>query len=591
MKKSVIFLLSFIAIFIFIFPQNFSNVRIFLWDNDNGLTFKDPDNPDKYIGYEENLRQSFEILGFSKDSHNLDINSTLPPINELLQYGAVFITCGPRPALTTIISQSDIDKLKEYLDSGGCLYLEGNNIADYLDRTDKNFLNLYFNNYLLYSGGANYSYVETVYTDTTSNFCRYYEFVYPAGTAPDYSIDQLGNFYGLGEPYYYPFLVFNAKGKLYRSTATAYTPPESKAPYYFPGKTVMQTTDFGAYAFPYKQGKDIPDSMKNILIRTSYLRDILRFFSIGRTLVIQDDGQVAKATYDLLKALDNNGIEYFYINLKPTGTYPNYTFLSKFTTVILYTGEYGEPFVLPNDTFNLQRYLTYGGNILVSGENLAQSYGVPGQNLQTDEFPFLAYFLWIDYRSSIYDDVFFTADKTSFYSLNPYTSLIQQVEATSSKVDYVMPFPRDTFVKVNYFLGKSKAPVYVGVNNIAKTHKSVFFGFPIEYIDYKNLDQLIKETFSNFFDYDLDFNLTRTNETSQKDIITKEKEEKGKIYFSGNKIILENINSAKLVDCNGKILKTLSRGENDLNGLRKTGMFFVIFKENNTYKSIKLLKF
>ncbi|HAV92932.1 TPA: hypothetical protein DCW38_07125, partial [candidate division WOR-3 bacterium] len=90
------------------------------------------------------------------------------------------------------------------------------------------------------------------------------------------------------------------QGKLYKSTATAYTPPATKAPYYFPGKTFMQTTAFGAYSFPV-----IADSIKNQLIRAAYLRDILRFFSIGQVLVMKDDGVIKNGSQEgILKAFD-----------------------------------------------------------------------------------------------------------------------------------------------------------------------------------------------------------------------------------------------------------------------------------------------
>ncbi|MDI6699839.1 MAG: hypothetical protein QME48_01205 [bacterium] len=590
--KRVFLVIIFLLFSLLLFSQNFVGIKIFVLDNDSGLKLPDPDNVQVQIGYEENLLQSFSLLGFSVDSNNLRVGYQLPSYPDILEYGAVFIVCGHRPVSPNILSSNDIENLKNYLDYGGCVYIEGNNIADFLNNYDSEFLNQYFNNYLFYNGGSQYSYIETIFTDTLSTFCRQYKFLYPAGTPPDYSIDNLGNFHGLGEPYYFPFFVFEEKGKLYRSTATAYTPPESKGILYFPGRTVMSTTDFSAYSCPLQGIKSIPDSTKNILMRTSYLRDILKFFGIGRTLVLDDNGLEEKGTLDLLKVLDENKIDYTYLNLKNTESYPNYDFLSKFTTVILYTGEMGEPFILPDDTFNLQRYLTFGGNMIVSGENLAQSYGVPGVNSQKDEFPFLSYYMWVDYRSSSYDDVYFSADKFSIYASNEYTAVIKQIEQTKSNVDDVYPFPRDTFVNVNYYLGLPKASVIVGVNNIATTHRSVFFGFPFEYLDSRNLNALINVTFTKFFKYDLTFTTLRTVENNTKNVEVKEVKKGTRILYSNDKIYIENANSAKLIDCLGNTIKVLSNGENYIGDISKKGVFFVIYKDNDnllrTYKFFRM---
>ncbi len=589
--KKIFLSVTIFLISLLLFSQNFTGVKIFVFDNDSGLKLRDPDNPDRFIGYEANLLQSFSLIGFSVDSNNLRSDYSLPQYPDILEYGAVFIVCGHRSASSNLLSSQDIITLSRYLDNGGCVYIEGNNIAEFLNANYVDFLNQYFNNFLLNNGGSQYSYIETIFTDTVSTFCRQYKFVYPSGTFPDFSIDVLGNYHGLGEPYYFPFLVYEAKGKLYRSTATAYTPPESKGILYFPGRTVMSTTDFSAYSYPLQGTKELPDSTKNILIRTSYLRDILKFFGIGRTLVIQDDGQVAKRTYELLKALDQNKIDYTYLNLKETENYPSYDYLSKFSTVILYTGEMGEPFILPQDTFSLQRYLTYGGNIIVSGENLAQSYGVPKQNYQKDEFPFLAYYLWVDYISSTYDDIYFTADKFSIYASNPYTWLIKQTESTSSNVDYVYPFPRDTFVTVNYYLGKLKESTIAGVNNIATTHRSIFFGFPFEYLNYDNLYNILNVTFTKFFKYDLEFTTLRSNENNTKNEDPKKVGKKTKILYANNKIYIENATSVKLIDCLGNTIKILKDGENDISYISKTGVFFVIYKDKmNSLRAYKFFK-
>ncbi len=434
---------------------------------------------------------------------------------------------------------------------------------------DKEFLNFYFNDSLLDDGGSNYSNIDTLFTDSNSTFFNFYKFLYPALTPPDYSVDQLGNYLGLEEPYYYSFLLFDLKEKLYRSLAPAYTPPESKGPYYFPGKTVMQTTDFGAFSFPDKQGKYISSDTLNLLIRTAYLRDILRFFSIGLTLIIQDDNQVSKSSIEIKESFDKSGIEYNYISLKSTDIYPKFIDLAKYNSVFIFTGTQQEVFNLPYDTFNLQVYLRYGGNLMISGENFAQSVGVEKENTPETEFPFLGKYLLLDYYNSFYDDNYFIADTNSFYSQNKYTKEIIQTKSTDKdQPDIVIPFKNDTFVKINYYLKGSKAPMSVGVMNNALSSRTVFFGFPLEYLDFDNMSNLINQTYSKFFNYDLAFNLVRLNEENKKED-SKKIETHKKVYFVENKIVLINLNSALLIDKNGRVIKKLFEGVNDLNGIIK----------------------
>jgi len=123
--KKIIILLVLVLFALFLFPQNYFNVKIFLWDNDRELTFENPDKPGTFIGYEENFIKSFEVVGFSKNNGNLTVSSLLPDLNSLTEYGALFIVCGPRSYLEEIISYEDRIKLKEYLNFGGCLYIEG----------------------------------------------------------------------------------------------------------------------------------------------------------------------------------------------------------------------------------------------------------------------------------------------------------------------------------------------------------------------------------------------------------------------------------------------------------------------------------
>jgi len=283
-----------IIIFISLFSQNFSGFKVFIWDNDNGFTLSNPDNGND-ISYHYNVMHACSLLGFRRSSGNLDYDVVLPPANVLLNYAAVFVVNGPRSASQEMFTSTQISAMAQYLENGGCLYIEGNNIADFLVNYSgsayRGFINNYFNNGLEFNGGTVYSGMDTIETDTTS-FCHPYMFLYPANTPPDYSVDRLTPYNSsIPEPNYYQILAYDLRQKLYKSTATAYTPPETKTgkAYFFPGKTYMSTTDFSAYKYPVNRGKLVADSLENQYYRAAYLREIMKFFGLARTLVINDD--------------------------------------------------------------------------------------------------------------------------------------------------------------------------------------------------------------------------------------------------------------------------------------------------------------
>ncbi len=122
--KIVIILVLFLPIIIF--SQNFDNIKVYLWDNDYGATFYNPDNPTQLIGYEYNLLKSFNKLGFTQGT-NLFYGDTLPQRYSLLNdYAAIFIVTGHHPIVSRnqMFTSSQIDSLSRYLDAGGCVYFE-----------------------------------------------------------------------------------------------------------------------------------------------------------------------------------------------------------------------------------------------------------------------------------------------------------------------------------------------------------------------------------------------------------------------------------------------------------------------------------
>jgi hypothetical protein len=578
MKKAIFLIVLFSVLMLN--AQHYKNVNILVWDNDKGATFRNPDNIEKFIGFEYNMVEALKDVGFDESvNKNLYITSTLPSWKDLVAFSAVIVICGPRPYTDEILSSTDRYNLREYLDMGGCLYIEGNNIAQFLNVKDKDFLNNYFNNNLTYDGGTTYTGYDTIVTDTNSRFCRPYTFIYPSGTAPDISVDGMGpSDLTIGEPYYYSVLIPGEKqGKLYKSTATAYTPPATKAPYYFPGKTFMQTTAFGAYSFPVIK-QDLADSIENQLIRASYLRDILRFFSIGQVLVVKDDGgEPNESEKGILNALNKFNINYDIISIPLKSSGPSYSYYTPYATVLWYTGD--DAYTLsPTDTTALGTYMTFGGNLIMSSENVAEDLGYEGINEPGTEFPFLEDYLGIDYISSKSDEEDFTASKNSYYYDDSLTHLMHIVTPTSSYIDIVRPFARDTFIDTAFYAGKFKAPAVVSVVNVATTHKSVYMGFTLEWLDWENIEGFTWVTFENILNYDLLFTNTGSKESNIKFAPYKKSTANALISYSNGFIFVKDMTDIKVIDIMGRKVMNLNSGYTKFDSSNRDGIYFVIGK-------------
>ncbi|MDD3803523.1 MAG: hypothetical protein PHW02_03935 [bacterium] len=582
MKKAILFLLLIGAMLVG--AQHFSGYGVLVVDKDTGLKFRNPDNPEIYIGYEYNLIKSLNSLGFSDANKNIKVTTAVPTAGELKYYAAVFVVCGPRAYTEEILTSTEFQNLYEYLEGyGGCLYMEGNNIAHFLTAKNPEFLNRYFNNKLSYDGGTTYTGYDTIITDSTSSFCRPYTFIYPSGTAPDYSVDGMEAYDpGITAPNYYSVLIPGEKqGKLYKSTATAYTPPatKDKAPQTF--KTFMQTTVFGAYSYPVRK-QTLPDSIENQLERTSYLRDIMRFFTIGKTLIVKDDGEVRDAEKTLVEVMSKIGLQFDLIEIPSKGTGPNYAYYIPYTTVIWFTGQ--DPFTIsPTDTTALGTYLTFGGNIIMSGDDIAQDLGIAGVNERGTEFPFLEDYFAVDFISSKTDDNEFVADRTSPYYSNDFTKSMSMSYATTTANDLVLPYLRGTYVDTAFYERSSvKAPVSVGVINRGVTNKSVFLGFAFEYLKAENLSGFIEVTFRDVFNYDLIYEPQNNTSSSDKNRIDVSKDiaENSLVSYSGGFLFIENIFEAKLIDAMGRNIMNLNSGYNDIRSGTKSGVYFVVGKCN-----------
>lgn len=516
MKKLLIALALLAMMLTFLNAQHFENYQILLWDNDFGMQFPDPDQLEPVlIGYEENMIQAFEKLGFSEGNGNLTIVNNLPNPEELMKYAAIFMVSGHADLAFQLLDWEEQEILSIYLDNGGCLYMEGNNIAEFLNEQGSEFLGAYFN-LIMESPGNEQSWYDTLFTDSTNNFMHDYVFLFPAGEVIDMGIDVIGaRDPGLGEPYFYNILVYNEPGKLYKSAASAYTPPEGTKDEQVKFKTFFSSVSLSGFSYPLEQGKALPDSLENQLIRSAYISDILRWFGMAKTLVVTRTGEDYPVISEKLASM---GIENQYLRRSP-GEPIGKKITGLYNTVILYTGDSKEGTLPQADIDSLITFMIYGGSVFMIGENIAQAIGTEGDNSARpfNEHLFLVRYFGVDYIAPVFDqlDKLYYADGSSDYSKYNFAKEVPLY--TEVDPDWINPIY--TFYNNPsplYFLPSSgKAPAYSGVYN-ETGHRSIFFSFDLGNAMGDYYDTVLAVSMVDYFGYDTLFDpLDKTGSTAQ----------------------------------------------------------------------------
>ena len=504
MKKIIILFLSILLVVIFIFPQNYDDYKVFLWDNDGGLEFVNPDDPkgEQRVGYDYNLIKAFGDIGFSEKFGNIIVDTKLPTYDILMEFASVFIVTGHRIVEDDMFTPENISDLMKYMDSGGCVYIEGNNAADYLNTKYNEFFKGYFGMTVI-DPGSQQSYYDTIRVDTTFKLMRPYKLVYPAGTEPDYGIDVI-DVVDPENPYTHIATVFEPKGKTYKSTSGLTTPylPDKAEPNW---KSYISSVSMGPFAAPHRKGKELQlaDSTENQLIRASYLRDIMRIFSLGNFLIVEHSGEDITS---IPKSFDRLGIDHDAEKVQPGDPLPSYDVLTGYQTVIIHTGGLApDRIFVSGDIDNLSAYMDYGGNVILSGENIASAVGLPGES----EYPFLNDYFGVNFIDSTLEDDLHKADPAGIYT---GTLTEFQVELMKDP-DYLMPMstPEGTPRPAYFFSQSGKAPLYSGVTFNGNTHRSAFFSFPMAYMRETDLDALIEITLDSLFRVDLGYMSTLAN--------------------------------------------------------------------------------
>lgn len=482
--------------------QNFDDHKIYLWDNDYGAVFPNPDNTQLNIGYEYNVKKALNKIGFTDNVRLFEADTMPRSYNRLSQYAALFIVTGHYPVdyRSTMFTASEIDTLAKYLNWGGCVYFEGNNVMEYLKLNYPAFYSRYFND-SIEAITQRYA-IDSLMTDPTTTFCRYYRFNYPESSVSDSGVDLLVTRDAtLREPYYFKVLYFDNQSKLYKSTSTAYTPPATKDAkyYYFKGKTFVQSVDVGAFSYQTygRTERPLADSIKSQYIRMAYLKDVLRFFGLARTLIVIDDGTTA-----INASIDNAMTRLAdYDSIVVTADGPLHSVLMPYTSVFWYTDTINTPLTL-NDTLNLGVYLDYGGNLFLASDNFAEQYGAG--------FPFMTKYLGTDFVDDSFPNDTFYASSQSFWYYNDITDTFLITKPTRGyEPDVIKSYTADADTAF-FIYGGSRVRLCCGIKYQSTTHNSVFFSFPFQRAPYQTkagfpVDSILKIALKVYFDYDLDF--------------------------------------------------------------------------------------
>ncbi|MEO0288157.1 MAG: T9SS type A sorting domain-containing protein [candidate division WOR-3 bacterium] len=560
MKKISIFYLILIVLILF-FPyhsssQTFKNIKLYLWDNDYGATFENPDRPGQYIGYEYNVAKALNFLGYITNV-NLFISDTIPSrFEQLRNYQALFIVTGHYPVLSRdqMFTSQEVGLMAAYLDSGGCIYFEGNNFLEYLQHYFRSFVYAYFNDTTITSIPARG--IDTLKTDPNSNFTRDYTFTYPAYSVSDSGVDFLfTNNTGLTEPNYYKVLYFNSSNKLYRSTATAYTPPESKR--YYRGRIFLQTVDLGAFSyFSTRTSRNLPDSTKNQIARAAYLKDVLRFFGLAKTLLVVDDKTDTIAT-PVQRALSRM-VDFDTIFVTTNG--PSYRTLLRYNSVFWYTDTVDYP-ITTTDTVNISTFLDFGGNLFMSSMNLAEQYGYG--NI------FLKKYLGIDLYSDSQPYYTFYGSLNSFWGTNPVLDTFNIVRPSTGYEPDVVSIV-DSFADTAFYMRTSKIS---GTHLDNKLFRTTFLTFPFQRAQTQikagyPTDSIIKIALVNGFKYDL--SITPITSRTMEYFFTSSFEREGdkilltivsNTHFEGSLSILKNSIEIKREKISGTYFKSHLKDE------------------------------
>lgn len=326
----------------------FALPRVFVWDNDQGNAFDDQEIG-KRVGCETNIVNALNSLGITPD-----VGEVLPDIEVLLNnYDVLFIVNGWN--LGDIIGSLERKNIEAFLDSGNCVYLEGNRMAEVYSEVDPTFLG-YFGTRFISQGNPNGN-IDTL-IGAPGSIADGLKFQYPYGTV----VDTFTNEIDISDRTVDTLFLSDTKRKALVARGSAWDKPKSKSTKY---RTIFVSYEFGALQSSDKELT--PDSTARKILMERYLA----FFGYATTLLVDDDGE---NTYnDILEEdLKSLNIDYSAYTVRAgDNNGPSSSLMSNYHNVIWLTAREKTWTLTPTDTANIANYLKSGGRVFLTGENIA----------------------------------------------------------------------------------------------------------------------------------------------------------------------------------------------------------------------------
>ncbi len=320
---------------------------VFLWDNDSGYTFYDSDLGVN-VGYQLYLYDALNY-NLSVFGDTLIENDTLPELSQLRNYDAIFIVNGPRKV--NIISLPDLNNIESYMGSGGDVYMEGNNIAEFLHFNHPALLDSF---YAEYSGSTVGTPVGYIY-GYQNTFTEGEEFSYFTDAGMNYDVDIIGAIFPADT------ILVSSDQKAYVCRATAYS--------YSAEKSGLRTSIISSINISgFKKRYPYQNSFR---LRREFVRKVLAYMGISRILYIN------RENYGEPDFIKQDLVQLGYKNVDDTLSIPDTNYMKRFAVVIWNTGKNSST-LTGDDTIRIKSYMDYGGRIMMTGENIAENLFIPG---------------------------------------------------------------------------------------------------------------------------------------------------------------------------------------------------------------------
>ncbi len=325
----------------------------FLWDNDAGYFIYGQEIDT--VGTEEFI---FEALW--ENEINVVVDTLLPSLEELLSFDLLWINCAWRNDYE-MIDSLERKTIGEYMDGGGTVYLEGNQVARILSEVDSEFLKKF---------GVKYVNTEDTLHDPSiagveGTFLQGELFTYNPIEGLITNVDIIDTLpganakviFGTEEPS--RFIIGRGIGSGFalrgRENSTC-------------------TTVFGSLSLcglqKYSESPWI-DSER----RWEFVQKTKGFFGLGNILLV-DDNESDDST--LQEDLDSMGVLYDVYDYDKVDTVPDSLLLRKYNVVLWTTGLTENNTVTIEDQLVINYYLKWGGRVMLAGEGIGSEIGSPG---------------------------------------------------------------------------------------------------------------------------------------------------------------------------------------------------------------------